>query len=125
GVTDDFDGQTRSGLTPVDIGADAGTFTGLDLVAPTITYTPLGNAAAGARTLTATITDASGVPTAGAGLPVLYFKINAGSYTGATATSLGSDQYQFTFGAGVTTNDVVSYYVVAQDGAATPNVGSQ
>src|SRR5205823_8211089 len=30
-VTDDFDGQTRSGLTPVDIGADAGNFTGIDL----------------------------------------------------------------------------------------------
>ncbi len=28
-VTDDYDGQTRSGLTPVDIGADAGNFTGL------------------------------------------------------------------------------------------------
>ncbi|KAI9459571.1 hypothetical protein F5148DRAFT_1150819 [Russula earlei] len=26
-VTDDYDGQTRSGLTPVDIGADAGNFT--------------------------------------------------------------------------------------------------
>ncbi|MGK4568342.1 beta strand repeat-containing protein [Flavobacterium sp. 3HN19-14] len=32
GVTDDFDGQTRSGLTPTDIGADAGNFTGLDLI---------------------------------------------------------------------------------------------
>ena len=27
GVTDDFDGQTRATLTPVDIGADAGNFT--------------------------------------------------------------------------------------------------
>src|SRR5206468_3960806 len=76
------------------------------------------------RTLTATITDATGVPTSGIGLPVLYWKINAGSYTAATATSLGSNQYQFTFGSGVTTGDVVSYYVVAQDTATTPNVGS-
>ena len=29
GITDDFDGQTRSALTPVDIGADAGNFTGI------------------------------------------------------------------------------------------------
>ncbi len=29
GVTDDFDGQMRNGLTPVDIGADAGNFTGV------------------------------------------------------------------------------------------------
>ncbi|HEX2617375.1 MAG TPA: lamin tail domain-containing protein, partial [Flavobacteriales bacterium] len=28
-VSDDFDGQTRSGLTPVDMGADAGNFTAL------------------------------------------------------------------------------------------------
>ncbi|MFT3793880.1 BNR-repeat neuraminidase N-terminal domain-containing protein [Flavobacterium sp.] len=34
-VTDDFDGQTRSGLTPVDIGADAGNFTS----APVMVYT--------------------------------------------------------------------------------------
>ncbi|UPT71336.1 MAG: T9SS type A sorting domain-containing protein [Flavobacterium sp. JAD_PAG50586_2] len=30
-VTDDFDGQTRSGFTPTDIGADAGNFTSLPL----------------------------------------------------------------------------------------------
>lgn len=34
GVTDDYDGQTRAGLTPVDIGADAGNFVG----APNMTY---------------------------------------------------------------------------------------
>ena len=126
GVTDDFDGQTRSGLTPVDIGADAGNFVGIDLAPPVIAYTALGDTTAtGNRTLTATITDTgSGVPTTGAGLPVLYWRINAGSYTAATATSLGSNQYQFTFGVGAVLNDTVSYYVVAQDSAATPNVTS-
>ena len=124
GVTDDFDGQTRSGLTPVDIGADAGNFTGLDLAPPTIAYTPLSSltCVTTARTLVATITDISGVPTVGSGLPVLYWKINAGSYTAATATSLGSNQYQFSFGSGVSVGDTVSYYIVAQDGAATPNI---
>lgn len=29
GITDDYDGQTRNTLTPVDIGADAGNFTGI------------------------------------------------------------------------------------------------
>ncbi|MFY7884336.1 MAG: beta strand repeat-containing protein, partial [Dolichospermum sp.] len=43
GVTDDYDGQTRSGLTPVDIGADAGNFVANDVSAPTITYTNLIN----------------------------------------------------------------------------------
>ncbi len=41
-VTDDFDGQTRSTLTPTDIGADAGSFTlSSDIVPPALTYTPL------------------------------------------------------------------------------------
>jgi len=124
-VVDDFDGQTRSGLSPTDIGADAGNFVASDISAPAITYTALtNNCGAGARTLVATITDASGVPTAGAGLPVLYFKVNAGAYTAVTATSLGSNQYQFVFGGAAVASDVVSYYIVAQDNAAIPNVGS-
>ncbi|WP_284652025.1 BNR-repeat neuraminidase N-terminal domain-containing protein [Flavobacterium terrisoli] len=125
GVTDDYDNQTRSGLTPVDIGADAGNFTGQDVAAPIISYTALGNTTVGSnQTLTATITDSgSGVPTSGGGLPVLYYKVNSGSYTAVTGVSIGSNQYTFTFGAAATTpNDVVSYYVVAQDLAATPNV---
>ncbi|MBK8467294.1 MAG: hypothetical protein IPL32_15865 [Chloracidobacterium sp.] len=40
GVTLDYDGQTRSGLTPVDIGADAGNFTGGASPTPTHTNTP-------------------------------------------------------------------------------------
>ena len=80
GITDDFDGQTRNASTP-DIGADE--FIGIvaDFTTPSIVYTNLSNTSTtGNRTLTATITDASGVPTAGVGLPVLYWKINAGSY---------------------------------------------
>lgn len=125
GVTDDFDGQTRSGLTPVDIGADAGNFVSSgDLVPPVIAFTALGNTSlTGARTLTATITDAgSGVPTAGAGLPVLYWRINAGAYTPATGTFVSGSTYSFSFGAGVVAGDVVNYYIVAQDGASTPNL---
>ena len=77
-----------------------------------------------ARTLTATITDAAGVPTSGAGLPVLYWRINAGSYSSVTAISLGSNQYSFTFGSGVTTGNIVYYYICAQDGLVPPNVGA-
>jgi hypothetical protein len=41
-VTDDYDGQTRSTLTPTDIGADAGNFTNSgDIFPPAITFTPL------------------------------------------------------------------------------------
>lgn len=121
--TDDYDGDTRNASTP-DIGADEFAGVAADITPPVISYTALGNACSGgSRTLTATITDASGVGS-GTGLPVLYWKINAGSYTAATATSLGSNQYQFTLGTGSVTGDVVSYYIVAQDNASPPNIGA-
>lgn len=124
GVTDDYDGDTRNPTTP-DIGADEFAGTLADLSAPTITYTPLVNTCTLAGvTLTASITDPSGVPTAGIGLPVLYWKKNAGAYSVVTAVSLGAGQYQFSFGAGVVAGDAVSYYIVAQDNAGTPNIGS-
>ncbi len=123
-VTDDIDGDARNASTP-DLGADEGNFTLADLSGPAIAYATLANTATlGARTLTATITDASGVPVTGAGLPVLYWKINAGSWSAATAASLGGNQYQFSFGAGAVYPDVVSYYVAAQDNAGTPNVSA-
>ncbi|HEV8240631.1 MAG TPA: DUF11 domain-containing protein [Thermoanaerobaculia bacterium] len=128
GVVDDFDGQTRSGLTPVDIGADAGNFNGVDLVAPVISYTPLANTNSTAnRVLTSTITDNSGVPTAGIGLPVIYYRKGVvGAFTAAQATFGGGSTYNFTIDyaplGGVVTGDTIQYYVAAQDGAATPNV---
>ncbi|MFN7325318.1 MAG: beta strand repeat-containing protein, partial [Chitinophagales bacterium] len=124
-ITTDFDGDTRNASTP-DIGADEFSGIGIDLNPPVISFTPLaGNCAAGALTLTATITDASGVPTSGTGLPVLYWKLNwVGTYTASTGTSLGSDQYSFSLGAGSVTGDSIYYYIVAQDNAMTPNVGA-
>ena len=125
GVTDDYDGQTRSGLTPTDIGADAGNFVVQDVSAPTISYTPLGKTTVGAnQTLTATITDASGVGS-GLGIPTLYWKLNTGSYNAVTGVDIGSNQYTFTFGSATTiAGDVISYYIAAQDIAGTPNVGT-
>ena len=35
-----------------------------------------------------------------------------------------ANHYQFSFGSGVVVGDTVSYYVVAQDIAPTPNVGA-
>ncbi|MBL0177026.1 MAG: T9SS type A sorting domain-containing protein [Ignavibacteria bacterium] len=123
GITTDYDANTRNAATP-DVGADEGTFTGSDLVPPAITWSTFTSGIA-PRTLTATITDASGVPTSGSGLPVLYWKINAGSWTSSTGASIGSNQYDFTFGSGAVTSDVVYYYIVAQDNASTPNVIAQ
>src|SRR4029077_18285559 len=97
---------------------------------PVITYASLANTASMAnRTLATTITDGSGVPTMGAGLPVLYYRKGmAGAYTAAQATSGGGSSYTFTINygmlGGVMIGDPIQYYVVAQDTAATPNVGS-
>ncbi|MFZ4059394.1 MAG: beta strand repeat-containing protein, partial [Ferruginibacter sp.] len=124
GITDDYDGDVRNVSTP-DIGADEGTFALADLSAPLISYTILPfTCGSGNRTLTASITDASGVPTSGSGLPVLYWKINAGAYNAATGVYVSGSNYSFTFGAGVVAGDVVSYYIVAQDNAGIPNVGA-
>ncbi|MEI6507263.1 MAG: GEVED domain-containing protein, partial [Bacteroidota bacterium] len=122
-ITDDHAGTTRNVSTP-DIGAYEDNYALLDVVGPAISYTPLGNAIVGAnQTLTATITDGTGLPLSGSGLPTLYYKVNTGSYTAVTGTSIGSNKYTFTFGSATTAlADVVSYYIVAQDTMPTPNV---
>lgn len=106
-----------------DMGADEFGGTPVDIVAPLIIYTPLAHTNfTTARTLSVTITDYTGVPISGIGLPMLYWKVNSGAYTGVQGTYVSSNTYTFTFGGGVATGDVVSYYVVAQDLATVPNV---
>jgi len=127
-VLTDIDGAARNANFP-DIGADEFAGTLADNTAPNIAYTALPfTCALGNRSLVATITDPSGVPTSGAGLPVLYWSINGGSYVPATGGFLGSGQYQFNFGAGAIAADVVTYYIVAQDNAgnvvASPSIGA-
>ena len=131
-VTNDYDGQSRAGLTPTDIGADAGNFVALDVSAPVISYTPLGNTASTSnRTLMTTITDATGVPTSGTGLPVLYYrKGTSGTFASSQASFGGGSTYNFTIdysqvaGGSVMGGDTIQYYVVAQDTASPPNVGA-
>ncbi len=125
GVTNDFDGQTRASLTPVDIGADAGNFNGIDLAAPSISYTPFINTSSTAnRILSVTITDVTGVATGG-NAPRIYFNKNAGMYF-STACSLSSGTTQNgvwnctidnSLIGGVIATDVIRYFVVAQDTA--------
>jgi hypothetical protein len=126
-IVTDYDGDTRypNGgypnnisypATAPDIGADEFAGIPLDVNGPVINYTALLNTSSLTnRTLTATITDASGVPTSGIGLPMLYWKINAGSWNSVAGVSIGGNQYTFSFGAGVVIGNVVSYYIVAQD----------
>ena len=135
-LTTDYDGQPRypnpgyptnffySPNNP-DIGADEFGGVPSDLIPPTITFTPLPNSSNGQpKTLVVGITDGSGVPTSGTGLPRLFWKINNGSYQAVTATWVSDTTYSFTFGGGTVLGDAVYYYFVAQDLANPVNVGA-
>jgi len=92
---------------------------------PSVIITPLVNTSSlTARTLSATITDLTGVPTSGVGLPVLYWNKNNGSWNSATAVYVSGNQYNFTFGSGVAINDSIKYYIMAQNLNSPINVGS-
>ena len=136
-VINDYDAQPRypnigypnnlaSPATAPDMGADEFGGLILDLTPPTVTLTPFANTSSfTARTLTTTITDGTGVPTSGAGLPRLYWKINAGTWQTSIATFVSGSTYTFSFGAGVVLGDVVSYYIVSQDIVTpTANIGA-
>ncbi len=143
GVTNDYDGQTRASFTPVDIGADAGNYTGLDLTGPAISYTNLTNTTSTSnRSFTGvTITDNSGVNGTAGTRPRVYYKRSTdgnvlNDNTSGTdgwkyaEASGGTSPFSFTIdysllngGTGVTVGQTVQYFVVAQDLATTPNVG--
>jgi metal-sulfur cluster biosynthetic enzyme len=131
GITTDIDGETRS-VTP-DLGADEMP-AGADTNGPGITYTLLGFSCTTAdRTLTATIVDATGVPVTGSLVPRIYYKKSTGStwYSSAgTLTSGTGTNGTWTFTivsadmGGVAVNDVIQYYVIAQDLVGTPNIST-
>lgn len=132
--TVDFDGQLRSGLTPVDLGADAGNFTPSDVAQASITYTALTNTISLTdRVLSAVIMDATGVYTTGALRPRIYYKKSAlgawNSTVGVLTTGdADSGVWQFTINytplGGVVGDDSIYYFVIAQDSTATNNIGS-
>ncbi len=138
GVTTDFDGQTRSGLTPVDIGADAGSFTAKDIYTPLITIgSPLLNSASVTnRTLSGvTIVDiGTAVPASGSTAPKIWFRRSAPS-TSAWASKEGvlntgdgnSGTWSFEIDYSLLSitpvaGETYQYYIVAQDQVGTPNV---
>jgi hypothetical protein len=122
-VTTDFDGQARPqpAATNPDIGADEGAFTvSSDLQPPAISYTALANTSStGDRVLNVTVVDNVGVPTAGIGLPVIYYRKNAGSYFSSQCSFVSGSSYSCPIVAaslgGVALTDVIGYYVAAQD----------
>jgi len=129
-ITTDFYGTIRAGETGYtgtgslpDVGAYEAELIPLDLVPPSISYTPLANTSnTSDRTLSATITDASGVDAA-----YLYWNVNSGVYQPVQGINTSGNTWEFTFGGGVNPTDVVTYYIVAQDVnknvVASPNAG--
>lgn len=131
----DYDGDARSGLSPVDIGADAGNFTfGPDIAAPRFTYTPLfDTTSVSNRNLSVTITDqGTGVPTTGTNRPKIWFrKQGSGSWVSnyGTLSSGNGNNGVWTFVIDYSllsltpaVGDVFEYYIVAQDQASPVNV---
>jgi len=112
--------------TAPDIGSDEFAGITLDLIPPTIYYDGIANTSSlDPQTMTAFISDESGIPTSVTGLPMLYWRINSGTWNSCQGVHLSYDEYSFTFGSGVVAGDVVSYYVVAQDNAfPTPNLAA-
>lgn len=133
-VTDDIDGQLRSGLSPTDIGADAGNFISLDVLAPIISTPAVSNSSStGDRILNVNIIDATGIPSTSGNEPRVYFKKSfAGTYssTGAVRTSGSAQngQWSYTISAlamgGLSIGDSVYFYLVAQDSSSSNNLVS-
>ena len=133
-ITADIDGNPRypnagypvnASSTPYapDMGADEIGGLANDLTGPAVTYTPLANTNTSLpRTLDIVVTDGSGVATSGIGLPMLYWKINSGTYQGVQATVVSPNTYSFSFGGGANIGDIVSYYIAAQDQSPAFNV---
>lgn len=128
----DFDGQLRNDITP-DAGMDEGNFTSVDVVGPEITYTKLSaQCGTGDRTFTANIKDKTGIYTTGAKRPRVYYKKNAGAYFDRVGTlqsgDLNNGTWSFTIQAadmgGLANNDIVYYFIVAQDTSTQLNLFS-
>ncbi|MFZ4589991.1 MAG: BNR-repeat neuraminidase N-terminal domain-containing protein [Ignavibacteria bacterium] len=140
-VTKDFDGTTRSTTLPSVGFTELSGNLATDIIPPAIVYSPLGTAGTSNRVLSGVnMFDRSNVDTASNRARIYYKKsINANTYndnTSATdgwkyssATGTTGNPYSFTidyskiFGGSVAAGDTVQYFVIAQDLAATPNVG--
>ena len=133
-VSEDFDGQTRSTLTPTDVGADAGNFTVDDVSPPTIEHTPLKAYCGTIDTMISNviIKDATGVPIAGPLVPRIYYRKGIGSWFSQpgvlTSGTAMNGNWKFTIVVadmgGVVLGDSVKYFFLAQDTDVPVNIAS-
>lgn len=127
-VNTDFDGNTRNAQTP-DIGADEGTFVGGDFEGPSISYVKLKNTSSTAnRTLEVTISDPSGLNVNPSVSPLLYYRKIFQGFNSVAPISSAGNVYTFEINyaalGGAFFNDVIEYYVAAQDLAPPVNVST-
>ncbi len=124
----DYTGTMRSAGTPVDIGAYASPINTLsfDSVAPEINYTLLTNTSSILnRTFSATIVDRNSGVANGTFAPKLYFNKNFGTWFSVNGTLVSGNSrngvWEFTTDysllGGVLPNDIIRYYIAAQDSA--------
>lgn len=126
GITDDYIGTVRNVTTP-DIGAWEGNYTPADLTAPAITAvaytTPACNLST--RTLTANISDVSGVAS-GSLVPRCYYRVNLSAYTSVAGTltsgTLNNGVWTFVLAYTAAVGDVISHYITAQDVTPSANI---
>jgi flagellin-like protein len=98
-------------------------FGGSDSTAPAADFTPyeVTSYKEGARTFFTTLSDSAGIDTTSSGNPRLYYKVNSGSWTGVSATSIGtcsSSAAKCQFKAttvSINAGDSVDYYWAFQD----------
>jgi hypothetical protein len=129
-----FAGYTGASTAAPDLGADEGDFILSDITAPSFTNVALSGNACGltSRNVTATLSDASGIPTTGTLMPRIYYNKNGGAFVSEPGVlntgnaNNGNWTFTMTFAnvGGITTGDVIGYYLIAQDIAGTPNLGS-
>ncbi len=107
-----------------DIGANEFGGIPVDMNPPNISYTVLGNTSnLTDRVLTSTITDGTGVPTAGALQPRIYYQKNGGSFfssQGSLFSGSGTNGvWNLTIDesdmGGIAPGDIIGYFVIAQD----------
>ncbi|MEI6507262.1 MAG: T9SS type A sorting domain-containing protein [Bacteroidota bacterium] len=136
GITDDYEGDTRSSLSPTDIGADAGSYTGVDIFAPTISYTSLTNTSSLInRIISVSISDVgTGVRNTGSLQPRIFFRrwipsTSAWFSTAGVLTAGNGNNGTWTFtidysllGGSVVVGNYYQYYIVAQDSASPINL---
>lgn len=140
-IITDFDGETRAGLTPIDIGADAGNFPSIDTKPMSFSFTPMPNDSNLSVNFNGVIiTDSDGVQTSSGLQPRVYFKKknDANSFTDNATSSAGwkyaeasnaASPFNFTLdltklNSTVLVNDTIQYFIVAQDMAGTVHVTS-